>query len=149
MAIDIEAEALINAPPDRVFAYAIDPANETEWIGGLQEATPLTDGPVRVGTQVARVAKFMGRRVEYVNEVTELEPGHVLAMRSVKAPFPMSITYRFEAVDGRTRMRNRVSGGPSGLMGPLSPLMAMGVKRNVTKDLQRLKAILEQDGGRL
>jgi uncharacterized protein YndB with AHSA1/START domain len=144
VALDITAEALINAPPDRVFAYAIDPANEREWIGGLQESRQLTDGPVRIGTQVERVAKFMARRIVYVNEVTELEPGRVLVMRSVKAPFPMAIAYRFEDVDGATRMTNRVSGGPGGLTGLLGPLMALGVKRNVSRDLKRLKAILEQ-----
>jgi hypothetical protein len=63
-----------------VFAYAIDPANERDWIGGLQESRQLTDGP-------------------------------------------------------------------GGLMGLFSPLMALGVKRNVSKDLQRLKAAVERDAG--
>jgi hypothetical protein len=145
--IDITGETVIHAAAERVFAYAIEPANEREWIGGLQESRPLTEGPVRVGTQVERVAKFMGRRVEYVNEVTELEPGLVLAMRSVKAPFPMEITYRFENLEGGTLMTNRVRGGPGGLAGLFSPLMAFGVKRNVSKDLQRLKAAVERQSG--
>jgi len=143
MAIDITAEVTVNAPPARVFAYAIDPANEREWIGGLVESKPLSEGPIAAGSQVARVAKFAGRRIEYVNEVTQIEPDAMLAMRSIKAPFPMQITYRFEAVDGGTRMTNRVQGGPGGLMALFGPLMAMGVKRNVSADLRRLKAAVE------
>ena len=60
----------------------------TDWIGDLRCARLLTPGPVRAGSQVERVAGFLGRRVKYVNEVTELT-GDRLVMRSVRLPFPM------------------------------------------------------------
>ena len=81
------ATASIDRPRDQVAAYLRDPANDTTWIGGIRSARLLTPGPVTVGSQVERVASFLGRRVQYVNEITELTADR-LAMRSVRSPFP-------------------------------------------------------------
>ena len=92
MPVDVTATAAIGRPREEVAAYLRDPANDTSWIGGLRSARLLTPGPVAVGSRVERVASFLGRRVEYVNEVTELTADR-LAMRSVRSPFPMRVTY--------------------------------------------------------
>ena len=92
MAVDVTATASIDRPRDQVAAYLRDPANDTKWIGGIRSARLLTPGPVTVGSQVERVASFLGRRVQYVNEITELTADR-LAMRSVRSPFPMRVTY--------------------------------------------------------
>ena len=136
MSIDITAVVHVNREPAAVAAYMTDPANDPQWIGGLREAELLGDGPVGVGSRVRRVAYFLGRRVEYVNEVLALDDSH-LDMRSVKAPFPMQITYRFDpAPDGGTTVRNHVRGGGLRLLAPL-------VRRNVQRDLERLRNTLE------
>jgi uncharacterized membrane protein len=145
LSIDVTAEVHVARPRAEVAAYMTDPANDPEWIGGLREARVLGDGPLVEGAQVARVASFLGRRIEYVNEVTRLEPGRLLDMRSVEAPFPMRITYSFEDRDGGTLVRNHVRGG-GGLFSLGSPLFAPMVRRNVRKDLERLREVLE--GGR-
>ena len=41
------------------------------------------------------MATFLDRRIEYVLEVVEYDPKTLLAMRSVKGPFPMEVTYEF------------------------------------------------------
>jgi uncharacterized membrane protein len=145
LSVDVTAEVHVARPREQVAAYMTDPANDPEWIGGLREARVLGDGPLVEGAQVARVASFLGRRIEYVNEVTRLEPGRLLDMRSVEAPFPMRITYSFEDRDGGTLVRNHVRGG-GGLFSLGSPLFAPMVRRNVRKDLERLREVLE--GGR-
>jgi uncharacterized membrane protein len=142
MSIDVVAEARVRRPREEVAAYMADPVNDPEWIGGLREARLLGQGPVGEGSRVARVASFMGRKVEYVNEITALEPGRRLEMRSVKAPFPMHITYTFEDGDGGTVVRNHVRGG-GGLFSLGSPLFAPMVRRNVQKDLERMRDVLE------
>jgi uncharacterized membrane protein len=142
MSIDVVAEVQVRRPREEVAAYMTDPVNDPEWIGGLREARLLGDGPVGEGSRVARVASFMGRKVEYVNEVTALEPGRLLEMRSVKAPFPMHITYTFEERDGGTEVRNHVRGG-GGLFSLGSPLFAPMVRRNVQRDLERMRDVLE------
>ena len=146
MSIDITAQVAIRRPHDEVAAYMIDPANDPIWIGGVREVRMETPPPLRAGSRVARVASFLGRRVEYVNEVTELDPERVLDMRSVNAPFPMRVTYSFEAGDGAaagTIVRNRVRGDPGGFFALFGPLLAPLVKRSVQRDLERLREVLE------
>ena len=135
MAIDVSAAVQVARPRDEVAAYMTDPANDPEWIGGIREARLLGDPPIKVGSQVAREARFLGRKIDYVNEVTALDSRH-LDMRSVVAPFPMRITYEFEEHDGGTRVRNHVRGGGSRLMAPI-------VRRSIRRDLARLREILE------
>jgi carbon monoxide dehydrogenase subunit G len=143
MSIDVTAEVHVRRPRAEVAAYMTDPANDAEWIGGLREAHLVGEPPLAAGSRVERLASFMGRRVEYVLEVTTLDPERELDMRSVKAPFPMRVTYSFEERDGGTVVRNRVRGG-GGLFSLGSPLFAPMVKRNVQKDLERLRERLER-----
>jgi Polyketide cyclase / dehydrase and lipid transport len=144
--IDITAEVHVRRPSADVAAYMTDPANDPEWIGGVREARLEGPPPLRAGSRVARVAGFLGRRVDYVNEVVALDDDH-LDMRSVVAPFPMQITYSFApAGDGATAVRNRVRGAPGGFFALFGPLLAPMVRRSVQKDLERLRDVLEADG---
>jgi hypothetical protein len=136
MGVDISARVHVDRDPAAVAAYMTDPANDPEWIGGLREAELLAEPPVAVGSRVRRVAYFLRRRVEYVNEIVALDDT-TLDMRSVKAPFPMQITYRFESSSGGgTDVSNHVRGGGLRVFAPL-------VRRNVQRDLERLRDVLE------
>ena len=144
MAVDVTVEQRIDAPREEVAGFAMDPANDTRWITALSSARTLTDGPVGPGTQVERVASFLGRRMVYVNEVEALEPGRRMDMRSVKAPFPMTVTYEFEdAGDGATLARIHTGGDASGFYAMAAPLLSAMVRKGVARDLAELRAILE------
>lgn len=143
MAVDVTAETTIASPRDEVAGYAMDPRNDPVWISGIREVEVLAGLPLEKGTQVQRVASFLGRRIEYVLEVAELEPGSRLLMRSVKSPFPMVVTYSFDDASGGTRASIRVEGEPGGVYRVGGPLMPRAVKRSITKDLRNLKAIIE------
>jgi uncharacterized membrane protein len=144
MAVDVTATATIDRPRDQVAAYLRDPANDTTWIGGLRSARLLTPRPVTVGSQVERVASFLGRRVQYVNEITELTADR-LAMRSVRSPFPMRVTYgHHDAGDHTTEVSVRVQGDAARFYALVAPLLGLAVHRSITRDLRNLKQILEQ-----
>ena len=103
----------------------------------------MTDPPFGVGTKVARVASFLGRKMHYAPEVVEYEPKELVAM-STDQPFPMTIRYMFaDAGSGGTKMTIRVQGEGGGFYQVAAPLLGMMVKRNVSKDLERLKLLLE------
>ena len=143
MSVDVTVETTIGRPPAEVAAFAMDPANDRAWIGALDSVRTLTDGPVGVGTQVERVASFLGRRIEYVNEITAYEAGRRLEMHSVKAPFPMTVTYEFEPAGEGTLARIHTGGEASGFYALATPLLEQMVKRGVSRDLSKLKAVLE------
>jgi uncharacterized membrane protein len=142
-AIDVTATTTIEAPRDQVASYVVDNRNDPAWIGGISQSELLDNPPIGVGSHVRRVASFMGRRIEYVNEVTRLDPGSVLEMRSVKSPFPMEITYAFQDAAGGTQTSVRIQGDPSALYRLAGPLLSRQVKKNVQADLERLKDIVE------
>jgi hypothetical protein len=138
---DVSAETTIERSREEVARYATDWRNDREWIGAVSEVRLVQEEP----QQVERVAGFLGKRIEYVNEVVEHEPGRRLVMRSVKAPFPMTVTYEFEdAGRGGTLMRIRTGGDASGFYRLAGPLLSRAVKRGVSGDLERLKKRLEQ-----
>src|SRR5215210_123768 len=129
LAMDVQVQTDIAGPRERVAAYLFDWRNDTSWIGGISEAQRVDDGEFGVGSRVARVSRFLGKRIEYVNEVVELEPGRRLVMRSVKGPFPMRVTYELEDAAAGTLVRLRNQGGPSRVFGLVWPLLSRAVRR--------------------
>ena len=145
MPVDVTVEVIIDRPRDAVTAYAMNPENDPIWITGIQTARMLTEPPLSIGTRVERLASFLGKRIEYVLEVVEHDGQHLLAMRSVKGPFPMRVRYEFEDADGGTRVRIRIQGGATRFYRLAAPLISRRVKRNVQNDLRSLKELLESE----
>ena len=144
--IDVSVETEIARPRADVAAYASDWRNDPVWIGAVDAARLVGEEPFGTGARVARTASFLGRRFEYVNEVTELVPGERLAMRSVAGPFPMRVTYEWEDAGGGTHMRIRAAGDAARFYRIAGPLLARAVRRGIAGDLARLKATLEARG---
>jgi uncharacterized protein YndB with AHSA1/START domain len=144
MAIDVETEITIGRPRAEVADYASEPDNATEWYANIESAEWETPRPLAVGSRFAFVARFLGRRLAYMYEVKELEPGERLVMATSQGPFAMETTYKWTDVgDGATVMRLRNRGEPSGFSRFMAPLMAPAVRRANRKDLAELKRILE------
>jgi len=145
VAVDIVSEIEIARPPEQVAAYAVDPDNATEWYENIRSVEWRSPPPLAVGSQVAFVAQFLGRRMAYTYEIVELVPAERLVMRTAQGPFPMETTYAWAAVgDAATRMTLRNRGEPAGFAKVTAPMMAAAMRRANGKDLRRLKAILEQ-----
>jgi hypothetical protein len=96
-----------------------------------------------VGSRLAFVARFLGRRLAYTYEVTEHVPGERLVMRTSEGPFPMETTYAWSDTPGGTLMRLRNRGEPSGFAKVGAPWMARQMRRANEADLRRLKTVLE------
>jgi uncharacterized membrane protein len=141
--VDVVTETTIDRPVDVVSAYAGDPSNAPEWYVNIESATWRTEPPVRVGSQVEFTARFLGRRLTYTYEVVELVPGERLVMRTAEGPFPMETTYTWAPAGEGTRMALRNRGEPAGFSRLMAPLMVPAMRRANTKDLARLKALLE------
>ena len=144
MPVDVETSIEIARPRDEVAAYACDPDNATAWYENIEDVSWETPPPLTVGSRVAFVASFLGRRLSYTYEIVELVPGERLVMRTAEGPFAMETTYSFmHAGDGRTRMTLRNRGSPSGFAKVGAPVMAAAMRRANRKDLATLRAVLE------
>jgi uncharacterized protein YndB with AHSA1/START domain len=145
VAVDVLTEVVIHRPCEEVAAYATEPSHAPEWYVNIDSVEWHTEPPLRVGTRVAFVARFLGRRLKYTYEIAELEPGHRLVMRTAEGPFPMETTYTWHThSSGGTTMTLRNRGEPAGFARIGAPAVAAAMRRANRKDLARLKSILEQ-----
>jgi uncharacterized membrane protein len=144
MPIDVQTEVEIDRPRNEVAAYAADPDTATTWYENIKSVEWKTAKPLAAGSQIAFVATFLGRQLSYTYEVTELVPGERLVMNTADGPFAMETTYTWEDTPhGSTRMTLRNRGEPTGFSKVAAPIMAKAMQRANSKDLLRIKEILE------
>lgn len=93
MKVDVEVKTVINRARGDVAGYAGDPTNAPRWYANIDSVTWKTAPPIAVGSLMTFVARFLGRRLEYTYEITELVPGERLVMRTAQGPFAMETTY--------------------------------------------------------
>jgi uncharacterized protein YndB with AHSA1/START domain len=144
MSVDVVTEITIDRPVSAVAAYAMDPSNAPEWYNNIESVEWETPPPATVGSKVAFVARFLGRRLAYTYEVIDIVPGERLVMRTAQGPFPMETTYTWSpTADGGTRMTLRNRGEPAGFSRAMAPFMKPAMERTNRKDLANLRRILQ------
>lgn len=142
----------INRPCGEVFAFLEDRANDPAWMVSVRESHWLdtggtgTPGPTGIGRRGRMVMRVPGRTVEFIDEVTEYEPGRRIAHRAVDGPFPLNTACLCEPVADGCRATvvgeaERLVPGPFGRL--VEPLVARSVRRGFRADLARLKQLLE------
>jgi uncharacterized membrane protein len=145
MPVDVRTEVVIQRARVEVAAYAADPDNAPRWYVNIRSVEWVTPPPLRVGSRLAFVARFLGRRLAYTYEVVEFAPAERFVMRTAEGPFPMETTYAWESAgEGSTRMSLRNRGEPSGFSKLVAPLMEAAMARANRADLARLKVLLER-----
>ena len=144
MAVDVLTEIEIDRPRASVAEFAASPDTAPRWYNNIESVEWKTEPPVSVGSRVAFVARFLGRRLAYTYEVKTLLPGELLVMATNEGPFPMETTYTWtDTTEGGTRMTLRNRGEPSGFSKIGGPVMAAAIRRANRKDVAKLKQILE------
>jgi hypothetical protein len=143
-AVDVETQIEIEVPREAVARYAADPDNAPSWYDNIESTEWETPRPLAVGSRIAFVARFLGRRLAYTYEVMEFAEGERLVMRTEAAPFAMETRYTWSDTAGAgTRMTLRNLGEPSGFGKLSAALMARAMRRANRKDLAKLKRLLE------
>lgn len=147
MKVDVVTETEIARPREEVAGYASNPDNATHWYANIDSVEWKTPKPLAVGSRIAFLARFLGRRLAYTYQIRELVPGERLVMSTSDGPFPMETTYQWaDAPGGSTRMTLRNRGTPSGFSKVAGPVMTRAMGRANNADLARIKAILEGTG---
>ena len=141
----MSTEIEIQRPRRDVADYASNPDNAMAWYGHIREVSWSKARPLGVGSRIVFAAKFLGKQLDYVYEVKELQPGERFVMATAEGPFPMETTYSWEDTeDGGTKMFLRNRGQPKGFSRVTAPLLVRAMRRANDKDLRRLKAVLER-----
>lgn len=94
--VDITTAIAIARPRQVVAAYATDPDHAADWYANIERVTWQTEKPLKIGTRLAFVARFLGRTLSYTYEVIDFIPNQRLIMATTEGPFPMETTYALE-----------------------------------------------------
>ncbi len=141
--VKVESRADISRRPDEVFAFLADPANWSKWLDGIVDSKQQGVGPMRPGTRVAQVVRFLGRRFEVTAEVVEHRPDSRLAMKVISGPFPMSWAHAVAATDGGCAVTTTLEADPGRFFRIAGPLLKPLLQRHFDDDHASLKDLLE------
>jgi uncharacterized membrane protein len=143
--VNVLTEIIINSTQEKVAQYAANPDHAPDWYVNIKSAEWQTEKALQKGSKIAFIAEFLGRRLEYVYEITDYIPGQKLVMKTADGPFPMETTYTWTSVNGdQTRMTLQNKGVPTGFSKIFVPFMSLMMKRANKKDLIKIKEILEK-----
>ncbi len=139
--IDVEVAVTIRRPRPDVAAVMFNPRYATAWIGSALQVLPEHAGPLRHGTKVAFVSRFLGHRIADIGEVVDHEPDRRLEMFA--RAFDLRIRYELEGIPEGTIARISARGWPAGRLRFLAAAINPLLRRAVMRDLGRLKSLLE------
>ena len=140
----VEETIEINRSPQEVFNYVSDVRNYPEWMAHALEVLTDTPGAPQQGDKFIVAIKSVGRRFETPYERTSYETDRRYTDRAVGGPVPNQRWHTaFRDVPGGTRLTRAVDAEPDGLLKLLEPLQKRAAERQLRKDLQTLKDVLE------
>jgi carbon monoxide dehydrogenase subunit G len=136
----------VNVPPEVAFDYVADLTRHGEWNPGLK-VTAISEGSITVGSRFQSVGHIFGREIHDDLCVTEyLPPVHFAFF--VKSGFGgEELTHEFmlQPNGGGTQITRTAMATVSLLMKLLAPVLAaFGIRSEMTKSMERLKARLER-----
>jgi hypothetical protein len=151
----IEESVIIHRRPEDVFAFLEVRSNDAAWMASVVESEwldrPAADlaEPIGVGRRGRMLMKLPGRQAEFIDEVTEYEPGRRIAHRTVNGPIPLNTACICEPAGHgcRATVVGATERLPGGLLGRIAAsLVTIIIRRGFKADLARLKRILESEG---
>ncbi|MDQ3855589.1 MAG: SRPBCC family protein [Chloroflexota bacterium] len=145
----IEGEIVIAKPVREVFDFAADASNEPRYNPKLTGADKLTQGRIRPGTRFQLRSRAMGRPIETLYEVTQLQRPRRMASHTLQAPFGMEIegASTFQPVQGGTRLRWRTQIRTRGASRLLMPLLVRMLSRRLDTAFANMKELMESREG--
>ena len=142
-AIDISVEIDIAAAPADVAGVMFDPQRDPEWMKAVT-AVELLDPALEPGARVRRTGGFAGAEFHWTTAVEAVHFPHLLTLRIVDGPFVGTVRYDVQRAGTGSRVRIRNVGEPKGLGFLPSAMISGPMKTALTADLERLKAIVEE-----
>ena len=138
----IVKEAVVRAPPERVFQALTDPQQRAKWAASMRESGE--GSPLAIGSAVDGHRTAPGSRSTYRMTVRRLEAPRVLEMDIARNGDHVGRAgYELLAVPEGTKVRAWGEAQLKGLQKLAAPMVAKGMEDELTVDLASLKRYLE------
>lgn len=144
----------IAAPPDRVFALAIDLAGAADRVGAIESVEVLTEGPFGVGTRWRETRQMFGRPATEEMQVAAFEPGRSYTTEALSHGCRYVSGFRCEPHGDMTQASFFFEGHATTfaarvmmlLMTPLNGMIQKQIRTAFAADLADLRRAAEADG---
>ena len=136
--MNIDFEYVVGQSVALVYDRMAQVERRPEWVKLALERTPLTDGPVGVGSRYQAKDQYPGWQAEFVQEITAYEPNQLLG-ESWGGPMAGHMTTRFVEDGGSTRLIVSMEIKPSGALRFVAPLMKGWLVRELRKDYRKFE----------
>jgi uncharacterized protein YndB with AHSA1/START domain len=136
----------IARPPEEVFAYATHFSHYPEWQAGVLSVRPEGAGSLTVGSRATVIRQAGPRKLTRTEEVTELDSPRRWTVRSVGGSLTAIAKGTIESFgDGeRSRVTLALEFDGHGIGASLLPLVRRQARRQLPRNAQRLKELLER-----
>ena len=138
----IEQSVTINRSVAEIFRFVADFSNNPKWQpAGMQLER---SGKVRIGDMVVGKQRIMGR-MQHVNaDVIDYSPNQRITYKGIMGSYSFSTTYDFDFTGaGGTKFKITTDIRIPWWFFMLRPVVASGVRSQVTESLQNLKQFME------
>jgi uncharacterized membrane protein len=144
--VKFEIQVTVDRPVEDVFKYVTDVSKLPDWQSTLSEIRKASNGPLAIGATLVETRKFLARRWESTLKVVGYEPNRTFAVESVSGPMQYAMAYRFDGVNGSTKVTLLGTGEPGPFFKLAEPLVSRAAEREFRGDLETLKDVLESNG---
>ena len=93
-----ENSIVINQPVEQVFEFVTDPRNNAKWQTDILELEMTSENHFGLGATYRCVNRFMGRRIESENEITDYAPGKACCIRITNGVLTGKCSMSFKTV---------------------------------------------------
>ncbi|MET3369613.1 SRPBCC family protein [Arthrobacter sp. M2012083] len=100
----VEESVVIARPPEEVFDFLSKFENLALYDPFVRTSAQVGDGPVGLGTRGRGKSSYMGQSSDWTVEYTEFDPPRRMVSRSVEGRRDVTVTFRFQPVNGGTRV---------------------------------------------
>lgn len=139
------ADIEIDAPPETVFSYLTEIDLLLQWMDGVTEIKPLTEGGHRVGAR-ARVTIHEGEAAFVMeDELLRSEPSELLQVRLTSSAFVILSTYTLHTHGDKTHLSQELRADYKGFIRLFAPFASGEATRKMNDDFGRLKRLIEQN----
>jgi uncharacterized membrane protein len=140
----VQGSVEINRPLHEVFNYVSDVDNYPKWMVHVLGVRKDSPGPPRESDRFVVAIKSVGRHFETPYERTSYEADRRYTDRAVGGPIPNHRWHSvFEEASKGTIYTRTVDVESRGLLKLLEPLQKRAADRQLRKDLQTLKGVVE------
>jgi hypothetical protein len=137
----------ISCRPEDVFSYATDFSRFPEWQVGVISVRPEAHASIAVGSRAAVIRRAGPRKLSRTEEITELNPPRRWTVRGVGGPLIAIAKGTIEPLDDGERSRLTITLGfeAHGIGTGLLPIVTRQARKQLPKNEQKLKELLERD----